>query len=158
MRKPALAVVAVGCLSVAAGCASTPASGTESPSEPAPAMVAPESMRPLAGRWVVETIDGEPVRRTEMPARLEFTMMGGVVGFTGMNHYSTRSTVGVGGVLTLSPGITTKRAGPPEEMEAETAFLNAMNRVNGALVGDGRLALTSDGKVVMTLVREQRGE
>ncbi|MBX3353526.1 MAG: META domain-containing protein [Phycisphaeraceae bacterium] len=144
--------VVLASLSFASGCATAPEA--EAPGAAQPAMSAPGSMRPLVGKWTVVSIGGRDMSTVERAPELEFTMMGGAVGFTGVNRYSTRATVGVDGALTIAPGVTTMMAGTPEAMAVEAAFLNAMNTANGVLVGEGLLAFTRDGKTVMVLRRE----
>lgn len=108
----------------------------------------------LAGKWVVESIDGLEVAGTVESLFLEFDVeKGRVHGNTGVNLVNSTFTQN-GKSLKFGMGATTMMAGPEAAMKMEQDFLKAFEAVASAKMKDGKLELADkDGNVVMVLTR-----
>lgn len=108
----------------------------------------------LAGKWVVESIDGQAVSGVEELPFLEFNVEEGRVhGNTGVNLINS-TFVQDGKALKFGMGATTMMAGPEEAMKVEQSFLKAFESVVSGKTNDGKLELSdNDGNVVMVLKR-----
>lgn len=108
----------------------------------------------LAGKWVVESIDGLEVAGTVESPFLEFDVeKGRVHGNTGVNLVNSTFTQN-GKSLKFGMGATTMMAGPEAAMKMEQDFLKAFEAVASAKMKDGKLELADkDGNVVMVLTR-----
>ncbi|MDX2080338.1 MAG: META domain-containing protein [Terrimicrobiaceae bacterium] len=89
-----------------------------------PAMAAPEP-RLVGSKWTVTAIRAEPVK-TEPPPTLDFEAGPAVAGSTGVNRFGGACTI-EGDRLTFERFRTTRRAGSPEAMDIERAFLDALS-------------------------------
>jgi heat shock protein HslJ len=123
---------------------------------------APDVDAALVGRWMVTGVvardaddgGGEDGPRSAGEAWLEVTPDGEVAGHGGVNRFGSRARTD-GERLYLGPVRSTRMAGPPEAMAAETAFLEALGAVATYAVESDRLELRDqDGA---PLVRLRRG-
>lgn len=102
--------------------------------------------------WACVKIEGRAVpEAAEVTVRFEAD--GRAAGSTGVNRwFGTWTTLGDAD-LDISTLGTTRRAGPPELMQVEQDFLEALQRVERARLDEGRLQLMKDGKTLLELVR-----
>jgi heat shock protein HslJ len=159
LRRPSVAILAAGLVSGAAllagsgGCASSRGDG-------ASASHAVSSMSSLVGWWQPIAVLGKPVadlafvdgRRPFMEVRED----GGLGGFTGVNRFAGQldASALAQGRFATGPIAMTKMAGPPELMQFEARFSEALSAANRATrVGD-TLRLFHDGREVMVLVTQ----
>lgn len=101
----------------------------------------PWALRELDGTEIVTAPDARPVTLT-----LD-SEAGNASGFSGVNQFHGSYKLD-GNVISFGPMISTRRAGPPEQMEVETAFLNALSTDVTFAVSNGELSLSRDGAVV----------
>ena len=93
-------------------------------SEPASPSGAPATSDALAGsRWVIRTIDGEPIAGGAVT--VEFGHDGRVTGDTGMNRFTASYGLSAS-YLTIGPMATTRRAGEPDQMAQEQRVVAAL--------------------------------
>jgi heat shock protein HslJ len=159
MRRTAL--VGLGCV-LLASCASTPSEspdgGTSAPSAREPV----EEPRPsIEGRWLVVAVE-QGGERLDAPAgagddavSIEFAGAEGarsrVSGYGGVNRFSGNYSHSPGemlvGAMWVADTISTKRAGPPEAMRFESAFLDVLGRARSFVFGanDGLNAVIEAG-------------
>jgi heat shock protein HslJ len=113
---------------------------------------------PLEGtRWTLVRLGETPVtpRGTERDAHLIFSppdAKGRVVGSTGCNRLMGGFTQSGTDTLRFQPAAVTKMA-CMEGVETETAFLQALQQVDGYQLRDNQLVLTRGGTPVATLER-----
>lgn len=93
----------------------------------------PPVLKSLAGtRWTVVEIDGAPAASDTdgwAPQSLEFDAPGSsVTGHGGVNRFAGRYSADRK-AITFGPLAMTRRAGPPERMEAEQRYTAALSRV-----------------------------
>ena len=125
LRRTALLIAT--CLAIAGACRQT---ATATGDSLLPAQDAPQG--PLAGRtWVLTTLQGapcEPIDQAKLPI-IEFdSERNSAKGSTGVNQFSGHcdwTTIS----MRFAPLVTTRRAGPPQAMDREQAFLEALGRV-----------------------------
>ena len=110
----------------------------------------------LEGRWTLSAIEGFdiPAGLRGEPS-LSVDAEGRVSGFSGVNRFS--GALDRDGPRIFRPLATTRRAGPPEAMALETAFLEAMSRATVVEGGRDRLTLSGPDGGGMTLVRGESG-
>lgn len=100
-----------------------------------------------AGEWIVTAIGAAKVTDVSPPT-LTFTREGHVAGSTGINRYSGAYTL-VDAVLTISPLLMTRMAGPEDLMDQERRFTGALEGTTTVMLeGD---ALTLGGAIPLTL-------
>jgi putative lipoprotein len=99
------------------------------------------------GEWVVTAIGAVAVEGASPPT-LAFTREGHVSGSTGINRFSGAYRL-AGSVLTISPLLMTRMAGPEPLMEQERRFAQALEGVTTvSLAGE---TLTLAGATPLTL-------
>jgi copper homeostasis protein (lipoprotein) len=103
--------------------------------------------------WKLTELLGKPVDTTikRKPLFLQFDQNGSVTGNGGCNNISGTYTADPNGKLTLSKMISTRMACPA--MQDESAFLQALSKVNTYIVAGNQLQLTT-GKMAPMLVFE----
>ena len=99
----------------------------------------------LVGEWRVTTLRGTPVDGARAPT-LRVDADGAVSGSSTVNRYTGRITPD--GPLVFGPLASTRRAGPPEAMELESAYFAALGAASGATV-ETRLRLTDDHGAIL---------
>ncbi len=99
------------------------------------------------GEWIVTAIGAAPADDASPPA-LAFTREGHVAGTTGINRFSGGYTL-TGGVLTISPLLMTRMAGPEHLMDQERRFTEALAATTTVMLEDDTLTL--GGAVPLTL-------
>lgn len=132
------------------GCAATAKSSL-------PTVINSENVAKLQGRqWELKsiTLDGtQIVMDLQANISLAFGADGKVAGFGSVNRFAGSYSFGRDGRLTWpSPGfITTRKAGPPELMEKERTYLEALPKTDGAILSGRLLRLQSeDGSTALT--------
>jgi heat shock protein HslJ len=94
----------------------------------------------LEGTWQLESLEGhtlpDPARRRPM---LTVTAEGAVHGSTGVNRFS--GVLDPDGRGLFGPLATTRRAGPPEAMALEAAFLKALDSATAVEARDDQIVL-----------------
>ena len=96
--------------------------------------------------WILisATVDGEPLELLEThPVTLRVDASGGVGGTAACNSYF--GTLVDGDTLFDGFGVTEMACDPPESMDLELAFLDALGRTTRADLDDTALVLTGDG-------------
>jgi heat shock protein HslJ len=122
---------------------------------------APDVGAGLVGTWAVRGVrigDGVVSSASDPDRSITFTADGGVSGTAGVNRFTGTARLD-GDRLTLGPLRTTRMAGPPEAMDAEAAFLAALDEVVAVrLDGDDLVLLDADDGTQVRLVRVAAGE
>lgn len=140
MRHSLLVLSLVGVLSAA--CSSEPAWVKQERE----AQRSPASLQ--GHRWVCVGMDARGADPRE-PLALEFLPEGRLQGFAGVNRFGGSWTAGEG-VLELGSLVSTKMGGPPELMDLERRYLEALGRVRGFSLQSGLLRLKDGaGSVVL---------
>lgn len=118
-----------------------------------------ETVKQLQGRdWQLKslTIDGRDViMDLDANMTIRFAPDGKVGGYGSVNQYSSTYTFTPDGKLQWGgPGfITTRKAGPPELMEKERSFLDALRKTSRAVLNGHALQLQSeDGSTALPFV------
>jgi heat shock protein HslJ len=118
--------------------------------------VAPDVEPGIVGSWSVRGVrvgDGVVSSATDPDRTITFTADGDVSGLAGVNRFSGSARLD-GDRLTLGPLRTTRMAGPPDAMDAEAAFLRALDDVVAIrLDGDDLWLLDGDDGTQVHLVR-----
>lgn len=146
----ALAATAIAAIGFAiAGCASSSSGGSGEQAHKSDA----SARQRLAGNWLALSIRGEPVDKmmAGIPIR-EFPSLalvedGRVGGSTAVNRWSAELDIAKAesGEFALGPAISTRMAGPPEAMNVEQKFLDALNSSKQFTIKDGVLILKDAG-------------
>lgn len=92
-----------------------------------------------AGEWIVTAIGAVEVGGGSPPT-IVFTREGHVAGTTGINRFSGGYRLEEG-ALTISPLLMTRMAGPPELMDQERRFAEALGAVTSAVLEGDTLRL-----------------
>jgi heat shock protein HslJ len=143
MRK--LATVAIIGLSLLSGC-ETLGVGKDNQ----PVMITDANMNRLRDReWVLKTLQLEGrqiVMDLEANMTIKFDAEGKVTGFGSVNQFSGGYAFSPNAQLTWArPGfVTTRRSGPPELMEKERFYLEALAKTSRAILKGHALQLQSD--------------
>lgn len=131
-------------------CAGADDAGTPAPAGTPPAAdgAAGSTTQPtIAGSWVLTAgaVDGEPLTPVDgNPVSLEIEA-GEVSGTAGCNTYSSQIT-GEPPAVSIGEVVRTEIACEPAEvMQVETAYLDALSRVDAATAGPDGLTLSGDG-------------
>jgi heat shock protein HslJ len=109
-------------------------------------------------QWELKTITVDGTRVIMHPdsvMTIAFAAAGEVGGLAAVNQFRGRYEFSEDGKLTwLAPGlITTRKAGPPELMDKERAYLAGLPKTSRAIVTKSALQLQSeDGNTVLTFV------
>jgi heat shock protein HslJ len=121
---------------------------------------APDVGEGIVGTWSVRGVrigDGVVSSATDPDRSIAFTADGQVHGQAGVNSFDGSARLD-GDRLTLGPLRTTRMAGPPEAMDAEAAFLQALEEVVAIrLEGDELVLLDADDGTQVRLVRQGSG-
>jgi heat shock protein HslJ len=113
-----------------------------------------ESLAIPEGRCTLSSIEGFgiPAGLRHHPF-LSVEAQGRVSGFSGVNRFS--GALDPDGERVFPPLATTRRAGPPEAMALETAFLSALGNAAAVELGEKRLTLSGPDGGRLTLVRTE---
>jgi heat shock protein HslJ len=118
---------------------------------------APDVDEGIVGTWAVQGVrigDGVVSSATDPDRSMTFSADGQVSGDAGVNTFSGTARLD-GDRLILGPLRTTRMAGTPEAMDAEAAFLAALEEaVAIRLEGDDLVLLDADGGTQVRLVRQ----
>lgn len=117
------------------------------------------SMTDLKGTWTLTELAG--VNLSEMlpddapPPFIDFREDGRVAGMSGINRFSSGLDTEAlrDGVLILEPIATTMMAGPPELMQLERHFLDALGASNLISIDGDRLRLLTDDSTMLAFRR-----
>jgi heat shock protein HslJ len=114
----------------------------------------------IVGSWAVRAVrigDGVVSSAGDPDRTMTFTADGQVSGQAGVNRFDGTARVD-GDRITIGPLRTTRMSGSPEAMDAEAAFLRALEDVVGVrLEGDELSLLDADGETQVHLVRQAAG-
>ena len=125
-----------------------------------PQVVSAQTAQRLQQRgWDLDgmTVEGRQiVMDVDATVTIRFDSAGQVGGVAGVNRYTgTYSLSAEGRLIWGSPGFaSTRRAGPPELMEKERAYLEALRKVEVAILGGTTLLLQSDDASTVLSFRE----
>lgn len=106
----------------------------------------------LAGVWDLESLAAVPTLPEGDRPNLEFSENGQVAGFAGVNRLSTALSLAPDRAAFSSP-ITTRMAGPPERMQLEFAFTQAIIKTNRLNLRGDELAFFDQQTQLMTMRR-----
>lgn len=115
-----------------------------------PAVINKQNVDRVIGRqWELKTLslDGQKiVMDLDANMTITFGADGRATGFGSVNQYSNRYTFSEDAQLKWASRafVTTRRAGPPELMQKERLYLEALGKVSRALVKGHELQLQSD--------------
>ncbi len=117
-----------------------------------------DPMASLAGEWTLDWMQGTgPVApSTGRPApSITIATDGKVTGFTGVNRMSSSldTARAAKGEFALGPTASTRMAGPPEAMQLETDFLDALERATRYRIDGNHLVLSDASGEVLRLAR-----
>jgi heat shock protein HslJ len=125
-----------------------------------PTLVTRASAAKLQDRqWQLKsiTLDGrQVVMDVQANMTLAFGADGKVTGFAAVNRFNGTCSFGLDGKLSWSgPGfVTTRKAGPPELMEKERAYLEALPKTDRAVLGNRVLRLQSEDESTLLTFSE----
>ena len=114
------------------------------------------SLAVLEGEWTLSAIEG-----FDIPAGLRgepglsVDSEGRVSGFSGVNRFS--GTLDPDGTGVFRPLATTRRAGPPDAMALETAFLKALDSAAAVEGSEDQVTLSGPDGSAVTLFRVVSG-
>lgn len=141
MRTPRLSTCLAARSALGLSLAAAAASCTDPPATDA----APAS---LAGtRWTLRSLAGADV--TPPPPTLSFEEPGRAGGLAGVNRFGGEAAI-EGGALRLGPLMATRMAGPPDRMELERLYLEALAEADRWAIVAGRLELSGPGGTLAT--------
>lgn len=149
MKRPLLALILTGVVAIFTGCAS---SGTTASPDAGvavdPARVSPE----FAGSWALEAMELTE-QDWSVPAGARVTLRldgsGALSGRSGVNRYFGFAQITGNGAFRLTQPLgSTRMAGPPELMQLEQRFLNALTSADKAGLESGRLVLSGPAGVL----------
>ena len=108
----------------------------------------------LAGQsWTCVTLDGAAITATRPPT-ITFDGAGRVNGFSGVNRFGGSVESAEAGELHFGQMMSTKMAGPPEQMALESSFLSALTRADRYVVTDVELIFSAGEKMVVQFKSE----
>ncbi len=150
--SPCLVLAAlVGCAAVLNACVSD--RGDE---------LAPTDAQRLYESWTLRTLDGNElaslIPHGAQPPRLTFTPDGKVTGNTGVNSLGSSLDLEAlsNGRFVLGPIMSTRRAGAPELMAVESAFVEDLRKANSFAVNGTTLTLSRDAEALLTFTRNEK--
>ena len=124
-----------------------------------PVLVNKSNVSKLEGQqWELKTITLDGTRIIMHPdgvMTIAFAPQGEVAGFGSVNQFRGRYQFSEDGTLTWPPPgvISTRKAGPPELMDKERAYLAGLPKTSRAILAKHALQLQSDdGNTVLTFV------
>ena len=91
---------------------------------------------------------------TQRPPTLIFDGSGRVNGFSGVNRFGGSVESANEGQIRFGQMMSTKMAGPPEQMTLESSFLAALARTDRYAVADAKLNLTAGETTTIQLKSE----
>ena len=100
------------------------------------------------------TLDGAAITATRPPT-ITFDGAGRVNGFSGVNRFGGSVESAEAGELHFGQMMSTKMAGPPEQMALESSFLDALTRADRYVVTDVELIFSAGKKMVVQFKSEQ---
>jgi heat shock protein HslJ len=118
---------------------------------PGCALMSPEEppATPLAGtEWLLVELSGQALPAAGAGPRATLRIDGEpprAIGNTGVNNFVGTAQLDGGDGLRFGPLATTRRAGAPEAMQLEQAYLAALGSVRRQRTGPGSLELLDDG-------------
>lgn len=125
-----------------------------------PVLIDSRSVERLYGvTWELKTltVDGSRViMHPDGTMTLLFAPQGQASGYAAVNNFSGQYSFDQNGRLSWPPAglITTRKAGPPELMEKERAFLAGLPKTTRAILAGNALQLQSeDGNTVLTFLK-----
>ena len=108
----------------------------------------------LAGQsWTCVTLDGAAITATRPPT-ITFDGAGRVNGFSGVNRFGGSVESAKAGELLFGQMMSTKMAGPPEQMALESSFLDALTRADRYVVTDTELIFSAGEKIIVQFKSE----
>ena len=108
----------------------------------------------LAGQtWTCITLNGAAITATRPPT-ITFDGAGRVNGFSGVNRFGGSVESAEAGELHFGQMMSTKMAGPPEQMNLESSFLGALARADRYVVTDVEL-IFSAGKTMLVQFKSE---
>ena len=108
----------------------------------------------LAGQsWTCVTLNGASITATRPPT-ITFDGAGRVNGFSGVNRFGGSVESAEAGELHFGQMMSTKMAGPPEQMALESSFLSALTRADRYVVTDVELIFSAGKKMVVQFKSE----
>ena len=108
----------------------------------------------LAGQsWTCVTLNGAAITATR-PPNITFDGAGRVNGFSGVNRFGGSVESAEAGELHFGEIMSTKMAGPPEQMALESSFLGALARADRYVVTDAEL-IFSAGKTKLVQFKSE---
>jgi heat shock protein HslJ len=122
----------------------------------APEVVTAANQQRLHQHWELTgmTLDSRPViMHVDARITLSFSPDGQVAGFAAVNRFAGRYQISADGKLVWSsPGFSgTRMGGPPELMEKERTYLDALRRTSVAIASATALVLqTTDGSTTLS--------
>ena len=108
----------------------------------------------LAGQsWTCVTLNGAAITATRPPT-ITFDGAGRVNGFSGVNRFGGSVESAEAGELHFGQMMSTKMAGPPEQMALESSFLDALTRADRYMVTDAELIFSAGEKMIVEFKSE----
>ena len=108
----------------------------------------------LAGQsWTCVTLNGAAITATRPPT-ITFDGAGRVNGFSGVNRFGGCVESAEAGELHFGQMMSTKMAGPPEQMALESSFLGALARADRYVVTDTELIFSAGEKIIVQFKSE----
>ena len=103
--------------------------------------------------WTCVTLNGAAITATRPPT-ITFDGAGRVNGFSGVNRFGGSVESAEAGELHFGQMMSTKMAGPPEQMALESSFLDALTRADRYVVTDVELIFSAGKKMVVQFKSE----
>lgn len=137
------------------GDAGTMSFSREGARDPSPPGSDAAAVAPLVGEWSLIRMNGRALPAGGEPPSIVFTESGGVSGSTGVNRYTTTADLPqlAEGRVLLRAIAATKRAGPPEAMQRETEYLDALQKVRVWKLSGRTLYLEDGGQELLVFRR-----
>ncbi len=108
----------------------------------------------LAGQtWKCSTLDGTAITATRSPT-ITFDGAGRVNGFSGVNRFGGSVESAKPGDIHFGQMMSTKMAGPPEQMALENSFLDALARADRYAVVDAKLIFSAADIIIIQFKSE----
>jgi len=135
-------------VAVDAGCGQSPGEPSETPVATSAQSAETNLIGSLsAHEWLLQEFgligDEDPVL-PDTTVTLRFEPNGGLHGSGGCNGFFAKYELGPDGTPSLRPFASTKMACPPEVMDQDQSFLEAMSRLSGIAVAEDQLTLFYD--------------
>jgi putative lipoprotein len=135
-------------VTVGTGCGQGPGEPSETPVATTAQSLEPDPIGSLfAHEWQLQEFgvigDEDPVL-PDATVTLRFEPNGGLRGSSGCNRFFADYELGPDGTPSLGPFASTRMACPPEVMDQDQSFLEAMSRLSGIEVAGDQLTLFYD--------------